>query len=75
MSEIKTVKCDFCGAIKGKTNHWWIIWVSSEGAGALVIEKANEQRIRVKLDPSDACSEKCVTVGVSRYLAGQPLTS
>jgi hypothetical protein len=61
--------CDFCGKVKGETNHWWCVSLIRNGEDLRIIKHWYGHDHGVK----DACSESCVTKAVSRFMATRKL--
>lgn len=75
MARVTIFKCDFCGAEKKETNHWWDVFIEegapSAGASHLEVHPFDpEAEDQHKI----ACGEKCVCIGVSRFLSLGRLT-
>lgn len=32
MAQVKTFQCDVCEKLKEKTNHWWVVYLTSDTA-------------------------------------------
>ena len=60
MSSETITRCDFCGKVKGETNHWWTLWLQE---GRLVVSTYTEIG-----HSKDACGMQCVTQAVARFL-------
>ena len=64
---VESVTCDVCGAIKQKTNHWFVIATNRNGK-ALVEVYAPGDATSTK-DDFDLCGESCVLKKVSELIA------
>jgi len=70
VTSVISTLCDFCGTAKGSTNRWWVL-VVHEHKGSLEIlhpEVLHPDDRPAVGDQSDACGEKCVLVGVQRFM-------
>ena len=75
MSQFTSTRCDFCGTVKKESNHWWLLWTSEADPGQLVIGIGGQRDALLASEMfADACGEKCVQVGVQRFLAKGKLT-
>ena len=64
MSIESNVRCDFCGAVRGATNHWWTVRVDGQQRFQMWPYGAYPSDHGAK----DACGEKCVSTAISRCL-------
>ena len=67
VSEVTTVKCDFCGQVKQEANHWWRLGVDPD-LGILFLCASVAVPRAIKGTPKDACGSQCVQLGVARFL-------
>lgn len=67
MSRITSTACDFCGKKKEQTNHWWVLAIVIDNGGRRSLVISDNCGV-VHDGQSDACGEKCVSIGVSRFL-------
>lgn len=68
MAQKITYSCDYCGAVKGEQNHWFIVAPSATpvtDAARIVIEKWDPQ-----IQGKHACGERCVAKAVSEFCGG-----
>jgi hypothetical protein len=67
-------RCDYCPAIKGETNHWWMRRISAEtfvlepwdGATAGRLDRDDISGVRVY---EHICSEQCAHTALSQWLS------
>lgn len=66
MATMSVTRCDFCGAEKKESNHWWKLSVAS---GVLEMCSADLVLDAYSLSAwRDACGFQCVTQAVGRFL-------
>lgn len=78
MTVLQTI-CDNCGAVKGKTNHWWVAYIDALNISISLepLESLDPDHTR---DTMHLCGEVCVFKMISNFMhkddAGPvPLTS
>ena len=60
----ETVTCDVCGAVKGATNHWYLLRLTGDDEG-VVIEPHSTQKLSGDLD---VCGKPCAIKKISERL-------
>ncbi len=69
MKEPSPYKCDYCGARKGETNHWFQRITGTELGTFLLIPWDDWNPDEPGIE--HICSEKCAHTALSQYLARQ----
>lgn len=64
MSQHTIIKCDYCGAEKKETNHWFIVY---QELSRLIIE-TSEWDTDINKKKLDACGHQCVQTAVEEFL-------
>ena len=64
MAIVQNTICDFCGKIKGETNHWWTVLLRP----AVLSGKPEIAIFERTGGGKDACGHQCVTQAVARFL-------
>lgn len=63
--KIETYKCDVCGKVKEKTNHWFAIMTNDNGKALVEIYAPGDLHNGAQFD---LCGESCVIKKVSELI-------
>lgn len=62
------VKCDTCGVIKGKANHWFELWVFEDESFCI-----RDEKVLITYDGSiqlkDFCGQDCLIKEIQRIIS------
>lgn len=80
MAVIQQYECDECGAVKGATNHWWVVAMERPGALLLPLEDFEEMQRRnhrafaggVRMVCGQACAVKRLSIFMGETVDGRP---
>jgi len=67
-------KCDNCGAVKGETNRWWRVYVTTVvgGPGAILVQAFDIRRpmyvFPEETKAYDLCGQGCVAKRLSEFM-------
>lgn len=62
MSQVIETHCDVCGAQKGFTNHWYIVWTTERAVHIAPAETdtIDVTKLRIQLTVLDICGDSCL---------------
>ena len=62
-------KCNYCGKVKGETNHWWVH--PTLGPGTAFVLDTWDDTVALKPDVENICSEACASKALSKWMGEQ----
>ena len=68
--KIDTFRCDGCGALKDKSNHWWLV---AEYPGELLVAQWTDELAALRTDKEQwrhYCGRECVQKAIEKFMGG-----
>jgi hypothetical protein len=62
-------QCDYCAALKGEANHWWLCWIGLDSNDHEVFSLQTWDEKKASALYEHICSEACAVKALSKWMA------